>query len=239
LFFVKRREILLQELEKVGVKRKTLDDLSASGRVSPEVCRYLDEDLCAVQELIEERLKSLDGEITSRKQALSEQAVIFEKFLAATELEYAVGVVSEEQYKTNQDLLVLGLEASRKENQDISGSPTPPHQEVEPVEKKAATEPQVLTEKTLEVSVGGVELKDPSGLVSLEKVKESVTALATGAMDGEEKGDDHADSVFHCMNPWNKDCRNTDIEVYIYHNNERIPICHACWDELADKDITW
>jgi hypothetical protein len=42
-----------------------------------------------------------------------------------------------------------------------------------------------------------------------------------------------------CKNPWNGECRNTDIEVYIYHRGTQIPICSHCWREIADKDIEW
>jgi len=43
----------------------------------------------------------------------------------------------------------------------------------------------------------------------------------------------------HCKNPWNGECKNTDIEVYIYHKGERQPICRNCWKKIAEKDIEW
>jgi len=43
----------------------------------------------------------------------------------------------------------------------------------------------------------------------------------------------------HCKNPWNGECKNADIEVYIYYKGRQIPICSHCWHEIADKDIEW
>ena len=43
----------------------------------------------------------------------------------------------------------------------------------------------------------------------------------------------------HCENPWNKECKKSDIEVYIQFRGERRPICRRCWSRLADKDGEW
>jgi hypothetical protein len=42
-----------------------------------------------------------------------------------------------------------------------------------------------------------------------------------------------------CKNPWNGKCKNSDIEVYIYYKNKRIPVCRKCWSKIAEKDIEW
>ncbi|HIE15157.1 TPA: hypothetical protein EYP70_07790 [Candidatus Bathyarchaeota archaeon] len=42
-----------------------------------------------------------------------------------------------------------------------------------------------------------------------------------------------------CMNPWNGECKNTDIAVFIYHEGRRLPICRDCWFRIASTDIEW
>jgi hypothetical protein len=42
-----------------------------------------------------------------------------------------------------------------------------------------------------------------------------------------------------CQNPWHKDCRSNDIEVYIIVKGEKRPICRRCWGKIADKDLEW
>jgi hypothetical protein len=39
-----------------------------------------------------------------------------------------------------------------------------------------------------------------------------------------------------CANPFNPNCGNTDITVYIEANGTReIPICNSCWDYLSEN----
>ena len=42
-----------------------------------------------------------------------------------------------------------------------------------------------------------------------------------------------------CKNPWNKECKNDNIQVYIIVKGERVPICRHCWDKLANQDVEW
>jgi hypothetical protein len=45
--------------------------------------------------------------------------------------------------------------------------------------------------------------------------------------------------VERCRNPWNTKCRETEIEVYIYHKGRQLPICRECWLKIAEKDLEW
>jgi len=39
-----------------------------------------------------------------------------------------------------------------------------------------------------------------------------------------------------CSNPFNPNCKNTDIKVYIEVDGvEEVPICGSCWDFLAEN----
>jgi hypothetical protein len=43
----------------------------------------------------------------------------------------------------------------------------------------------------------------------------------------------------HCKNPWNKECNNTDVEVYIFFKGEKRPICRLCWGKISEKEVEW
>ncbi|MCW3985476.1 MAG: hypothetical protein NWE91_03575 [Candidatus Bathyarchaeota archaeon] len=45
--------------------------------------------------------------------------------------------------------------------------------------------------------------------------------------------------VEKCQNPWKNECRNTDIEVYILHEDQQLPICTHCWRRIADESNEW
>lgn len=43
----------------------------------------------------------------------------------------------------------------------------------------------------------------------------------------------------HCRNPWNKECKNMNIEVYIFYKGKKRPICRRCWSKISKKDLEW
>ena len=45
--------------------------------------------------------------------------------------------------------------------------------------------------------------------------------------------------VEKCQNPWKTECRNTNIEVYILHEEQQLPICTYCWRRIADENVEW
>lgn len=45
--------------------------------------------------------------------------------------------------------------------------------------------------------------------------------------------------VEKCQNPWKIKCKNTDIEVYIVHEEQQLPICTNCWHKIADDNYEW
>lgn len=42
-----------------------------------------------------------------------------------------------------------------------------------------------------------------------------------------------------CSNPWNKNCGNRDITVFIEYKNERKSICSSCWRKIANNKYEW
>lgn len=42
-----------------------------------------------------------------------------------------------------------------------------------------------------------------------------------------------------CTNIWYGACVNTDIALYILHEERCLPICQSCWIAIAAGDIQW
>lgn len=42
-----------------------------------------------------------------------------------------------------------------------------------------------------------------------------------------------------CQNPWNGECKNTDIGLIIHYKGEFLPICHECWPLIVEAGKTW
>ncbi len=43
----------------------------------------------------------------------------------------------------------------------------------------------------------------------------------------------------NCQNPWNPNCENSDIELYILYDDERLPVCKSCWEKIVKTDVEW
>jgi len=42
-----------------------------------------------------------------------------------------------------------------------------------------------------------------------------------------------------CQNPWNKNCKKTNIVLGILYKGEELPICASCWDKIAVSAHEW
>jgi len=42
-----------------------------------------------------------------------------------------------------------------------------------------------------------------------------------------------------CKNPWNPECRSTDIALDITYKGKQLPICRKCWEQLAKSNAEW
>ena len=42
-----------------------------------------------------------------------------------------------------------------------------------------------------------------------------------------------------CLNPWNGDCKSTDIAIYIMYKGNKIPLCWKCWRKISKKNLEW
>jgi hypothetical protein len=44
-----------------------------------------------------------------------------------------------------------------------------------------------------------------------------------------------------CGNPFKhkEKCKNTNIKLYIVIKGKQLPICHECWDKIADSNKEW
>jgi hypothetical protein len=43
----------------------------------------------------------------------------------------------------------------------------------------------------------------------------------------------------YCRNPWNPNCENSDVEVYILLKGTKIPLCRKCWLAIVEAEVEW
>jgi chromosome segregation ATPase len=111
-----------KELEVTKKKKKALDNLFESDKISQSTYNYLDTELTKAISELEEHLKSLKDRMTSRTQELERQVSTLELFLASLEIHHAAGDVDDETYEKQNNAILLGLEATKQELDEIEAS---------------------------------------------------------------------------------------------------------------------
>jgi chromosome segregation ATPase len=115
-------ELVTRELEVTRKKKQALDNLYAADKISQSTYEYLETELSKAVAELEDHLKTLMDKMTSRAQELEKQISTLELFLASLELHHAAGDVNDETYDKQNKAILLGLEATRQELNDIESS---------------------------------------------------------------------------------------------------------------------
>jgi hypothetical protein len=103
------------ELDLANRKKRALDTLLGSGRISQFTYDCLSKDLNEEIGQIEIRRKALTDKMTNKLSELEEQQQTLEFFLANSEMAYAAGEINDELHARECSALSLGLDAVKQE----------------------------------------------------------------------------------------------------------------------------
>ncbi len=115
-------ELSAKELEITKKKKKALDNLYASNKISESTYEYLNKELTKAISELEGHLETLKTRMSSRAQELEEQITTLEMFLASLEIHHAAGDLDDETYEKQNNAILLGLEATRQELDELKMS---------------------------------------------------------------------------------------------------------------------
>jgi len=134
-------ELINKELEVTRKKKQALDNLFAERKISQSTYDYLKSELTKAISELENDLKRLKDRMATRAQELESQLSSLELLLASLEIHHAAGDVDDETYEKENKAILLGLEATRQELNDIRNSLQRPSAEATeaPVEIEEAT----------------------------------------------------------------------------------------------------
>jgi len=141
--------LVTRELDLAKKKKQALDNLLASDRISRSTYDYLEAELTEAMTDLESHIKTLTDKMNARAQDLESQLNTLEVFLASLEIHHAAGDIDDETYDKQNKAILLGLDATRQEINDIKGSlsKTVPRSGKAPKEEP---EPEVATAETAE-----------------------------------------------------------------------------------------
>ena len=213
-------EDLLKSLER---ERESLKHILLSGRISHETFDLLNKRIDKTASIASELEGALKEEESFWKETLLKGNKVFETLLIELEHKLLLGEIEKEEYQRNSEIIIDGLNSIRnqiEENERRKETVIMTLQQV----KKASSDME--NEKELKQSPS-THRSENSARKNRKKVKNVPKDEKGGILE------------VHCMNPWNPECRNTDIEVSIYYDGRMVPICRRCWEEIANKDVEW
>jgi hypothetical protein len=151
-------DLATKELEVTKKKKQALDNLYASNKISQSTYDNLDSDLSKAITELEGHIKTIKDRMTSRTQELDRQVSTLELFLASLEIHHAAGDVDDDTYEKQNNAIVLGLEATRQELDEIAISSKIISQPMKPIVEDVETEEPIVENDEDELEI---EEEDP------------------------------------------------------------------------------
>lgn len=217
----KARNSLKSILESLEKERESLRHILLSGKISHETFDLLEGRIKRTISLASELEDALREEEAFWRKSLLNGVRILESILVELEHKRLLREIEEENYWHSREIIIDGISRIRdqmRRDEERVRNVTAVHQEStnNPSNREAENELR------------------PSSRRSGNRMRKNRKSRETvGENDG------HGISGVYCMNPWNPECRNTDIEVSIYYNGRMVPICRQCWEEIANRDVEW
>jgi hypothetical protein len=187
---------LNEEYELAKKKKKALDKLLTTGKISETTYNLFDSEIADALTEIENQRKTLMEKMASKTDELEEQLKTFEILFANFEIQHVTGEIDEETYLRETDLLNMGLETTKHEldaiqeaaNQLAEGSAT---QHAEPHVEAAQPSPEqhILQSEVKLSEEPAPVLKSEQAGSPQETVVEAVSSFAdeTQHSEAEEK----------------------------------------------------
>jgi len=212
-------EDLLKSLER---EREALKHLLLSGKISHGTFDALEKRVDRMISVVSELEEAFKEEESFWRKNLLNGIKIFENILVELEHKRLLGEIGEEEYQHNSEVISDGLKSIRNQ---MKQNERPKEIIITPPQQSKENSAYRKTENEMGKS----------------NPRRSEDSMRKNRKSGETAFNDESQGVseVHCMNPWNPECRNTDIEVSIYYEGRMVPICRQCWEEIANKDVEW
>ncbi|MEM2110421.1 MAG: CdvA-like protein [Candidatus Bathyarchaeia archaeon] len=112
----------IKELAVLEKKKKILDELFTSEKISQPTYEFLEKKLSGETMELEAQLKSLSDDMTARAQELEKRIGELELSLALLEMHYAAGEIDDKAYENPRKTILLSLEAIKQEIKTLKDS---------------------------------------------------------------------------------------------------------------------
>jgi len=259
LDFTKAVRELDAELELIEKRKNTLNNLLNDDKFSSANYNQLNERLCAIMSKIRASKEAFEEEELFWNSKKEEVLRIFEMLLSKVGFDYLDSKINEEDWKEKSYILTLGIDSIKaKANQsqiiDEQIKPVPSTLQTDNIDEAFQNDMLKKTSKVREERVIP-EMDDQKPIKIMEKHERIIAPPNISRRKSIKRRnslsrsrdiiktlpeiESNSTSDVHCRNPWDNQCRNTDIQLSIYYKGEQIPICHKCWEEISKKNLEW
>jgi hypothetical protein len=219
-----------------------------SGKISSATYGRINESLVKIIENMRDLKESLEEEEDLLRSQLDEQIKVLEHVFADLKLRHLSGGYNAEEWESMQAIFASGIDSIKAvEGSSIgpASRPSPPEL-LEPALLKEAGHVEGSFESSLvkksAVRNGSVDHLDE--MSSTVKRRNSIGSKSERTnrrrrVKSRKKAKRESMLDARCRNPWNGDCRNTNIELSIYYDGEFLPICRNCWQEISNRNLEW
>jgi hypothetical protein len=224
-------------------KREVLYNLLISGRISQNTFDSIEKKISRVTSIVSDLKASLEKEESFWNGSLSEETGILESLLIDLELRRLLGEIGEEEWTQKSKIINLGLDSLKNNGtltSKIEQKPAPPIQTTleEHASKKIVTQVEDRRDPSEALAKIDIDVKhiNKEDTLSVKHPLDRRKRLFTKELPEIERS---MASKVHCMNPWKRECKNTDIKLSIYYHGRMTPICRSCWEDISEKNIEW
>jgi hypothetical protein len=164
----------------------------------------------------------LINEDSSWKTNLLEERRILENLLFGIEYKHLLGEINEEEWNRESKIFDIALDLT-KNNLSLLSSRN---------NNKSTLFTKTASQKNIEKLKDKLTKEDePNSTKETKKLKRIIKKPLGINNSTVSKG--------QCMNPWNTECRNKDINLSIYYKGKMTPICRECWEDISKGNIEW
>ena len=203
-------------------KKLALHRLFDNDTISQDTFDLIDKKISRLVSIGSELKEVLINEDSLWKTDLLEERRILENLLFGIEYKHLLGEIDEEEWYRKSKILDLALDLTKNNSSLISSRNN----------NKPALFTKTASQKNKEKFEDELTKEDePNSTIETKKLKRM--------RKEPQRISNSTVSKVHCMNPWNPECRNRDINLSIYYEGKMTPICRECWEDISKGNIEW
>lgn len=237
--------ILNSQLKSEQKKKEALNNLLLKEQISNNIYDLMDKRISNTMSITQNLRETLSVDMKMWETNMKEEAKVLELLLIELEHKHLLGEIEDKKFVNNSKLICQGLDTLRNKAKPARIAQQEPTKSMYTrIEKKSSIKPISIPILSTQKEPKPVQKNPPTEIMVLNNQKNMNSKTLPRRNKPLTANNPHKQETANiskprCMNPWKPNCENTDINLSIYYEEHKKPICHQCWDEIAKRNIEW